>query len=173
MDGGPGDLLGYGDGNPRPRLVHTGRDGFGCHAHDVWGIVVSRHALIPHARRHRRPYWPTQDNLYSPDALRSLSFLVVLVILTDRLTPELVLVIAFLSGLVRPSEQGIRSSLMAALVPTRLLLTATSLSRTTLDSARVVGALVGSGLFAIVGITVTYIVILVLFFLGLVLLSRF
>ena len=79
-----------------------------------------------------------------------LSFLVVLVILADRLTPELVLVIAFLSGLVRPSEQGIRSSLMAALVPTRLLLTATSLSRTTLDSARVVGALVGSGLFAIV-----------------------
>ncbi len=96
-----------------------------------------------------------------------LSFLVVLVILADRLTPELVLVIAFLSGLVRPSEQGIRSSLMAALVPTRLLLTATSLSRTTLDSARVVGALVGSGLFAIVGITVTYIVIVTLFFLGL------
>ena len=96
-----------------------------------------------------------------------LSFLVVLVILADRLTPEIVLVIAFLSGLVRPSEQGIRSSLMAALVPTRLLLTATSLSRTTLDSARVVGALVGSGLFAIVGITVTYIVIVTLFFLGL------
>ena len=96
-----------------------------------------------------------------------LSFLVVLVILADRLTPELVLVIAFLSGLVRPSEQGIRSSLMAALVPTRLLLTATSLSRTTLDSARVVGALVGSGLFAIVGITVTYIVIVTLFLLGL------
>ncbi|HCK76230.1 MAG TPA: arabinose ABC transporter permease [Gammaproteobacteria bacterium] len=97
-----------------------------------------------------------------------LSSIVVLVILAGNLTPELVLAIAFLSGLVRPSEQGIRSSLMASLVPAGLLLTATSLSRTTLDSARVGGALVGSGLFAIVGISVTYVVIAALFCLGLV-----
>lgn len=96
-----------------------------------------------------------------------LSSAVVLVILTGNLTSELVLVIAFLSGLVRPSEQGIRSSLMASLVPGGLLLTATSLTRTTVDSARIVGALVGSGLFAIVGITVTYLVIVALFCLGL------
>jgi len=96
-----------------------------------------------------------------------LSSVVGLVILTGNLTPEVVLAIAFLSGLVRPSEQGIRSSLMASLVPARLLLTATSLSRTTLDSARVVGALVGSGLFAIVGIATTYLVIVALFCLGL------
>jgi len=97
----------------------------------------------------------------------ALSSVVVLVILTGNLTSELVLAIAFFSGLVRPSEQGIRSSLMASLVPARLLLTATSLTRTTVDSARIVGALVGSGLFAIVGITVTYLVIVALFCLGL------
>ena len=97
----------------------------------------------------------------------ALSSVVVLVILAGNLTPELVLAIAFLSGLVRPSEQGIRSSLMASLVPAGLLLTATSLTRTTVDSARVVGALVGSGLFALVGIAATYLVIAVLFCLGL------
>ena len=97
-----------------------------------------------------------------------LSFLVLLVILTGNLSPQLVLVIAFLSGLVRPTEMGIRSSLMASLVPARLLLTTTSLSRTTVDSARVVGALVGSGLFAAVGIAATYLVIVALFCLGLV-----
>ena len=97
-----------------------------------------------------------------------LSSVVVLVILLDKLTPELVLVIALLSGLVRPSEHGTRTSLMASLVPAALLLTATSLTRTTVDSARVVGALVGSGLFAVVGIAATYLVILVLFCVGLV-----
>ena len=98
----------------------------------------------------------------------ALSFLVLLVILTGNLSPQLVLVIAFLSGLVRPSELGTRFSLMASLVPARLLLTTTSLSRTTLDSARVVGALAGSGLFAAVGIAATYLVIATLFALGLV-----
>ena len=87
----------------------------------------------------------------------ALSFLVLLVILTGNLSPQLVLVIAFLSGLVRPTEMGIRSSLMASLVPARLLLTTTSLSRTTVDSARVVGALVGSGLFAVVGLSLIHI----------------
>jgi MFS family permease len=98
----------------------------------------------------------------------ALSSIVILVVLAGNLTAELVLAIAFLSGLVRPSEQGIRSSLMASLVPAGLLLTATSLTRTTVDSARIVGALVGSGLFALVGIAATYLVIVVLFCLGLV-----
>ena len=97
-----------------------------------------------------------------------LSSVVVLVILLDKLTPELVLVIALLSGLVRPSEHGTRTFLMASLVPAALLLTATSLTRTTVDSARVVGALVGSGPFAVVGIAATYLVILMLFCVGLV-----
>ena len=97
-----------------------------------------------------------------------LSSLVLLVILTGNLTPKLALLIGFLSGLVRPSELGIRAALMASLVPVRLLLTATSLSRTTVDSARIVGALGGSALFATVGIATTYVVIVVLFSLGLV-----
>ena len=97
----------------------------------------------------------------------ALSSVVVMVTLLGNLTPELVLAIAFISGLVRPSENGIRSSLMASLVPASLLLTATSLSRTTVDSARVVGALAGSSLFVIFGITATYLVIFALFCLGL------
>ncbi len=92
-----------------------------------------------------------------------------LAIVLGHLSPKIALVLAFLSGLVRPSDLGMRSALVAALVPPRSLVAAMSISRTTSDSARVVGALVGAGMFAAIGIAPTYMAITSLYVLGLVL----
>jgi hypothetical protein len=59
------------------------------------------------------------------------------------LTPAVVLVLASLNGLVRPSDLAIRSAFMAGALPRELLTGAMALERTTIDSARVAGALAG------------------------------
>jgi predicted MFS family arabinose efflux permease len=82
------------------------------------------------------------------------------------LTPAVVLVLASLNGLVRPSDLAIRSAFMAGALPRELLTGAMALERTTIDSARVAGALAGAGLFALLGIAHTYIVITALYVLG-------
>jgi predicted MFS family arabinose efflux permease len=82
------------------------------------------------------------------------------------LTPAVVLVLACLNGLVRPSDLAIRSAFMAGALPRELLTGAMALERTTIDSARVAGALAGAGLFALLGIAHTYIVITALYVLG-------
>ncbi|MEM6497379.1 MAG: MFS transporter [Pseudomonadota bacterium] len=87
----------------------------------------------------------------------------------DALTPTIALIIAFIVGLVRPSDMGMRSALVAAIMPPRLLVGAMSIARTTMDSARIFGALAGAGLFATIGIGATYIVIAMFYWLGLLL----
>jgi predicted MFS family arabinose efflux permease len=82
------------------------------------------------------------------------------------LTPEFVLFIALLNGLIRPSDLAIRSAFMAGALPRDLLTGAMALERTTIDSARVAGALVGASLFALLGIASTYIVITGLYVIG-------
>jgi hypothetical protein len=82
------------------------------------------------------------------------------------LTPAVVLVLASLNGLVRRSDLAIRSAFMAGALPRELLTGAMALERTTIDSARVAGALAGAGLFALLGIAHTYIVITALYVLG-------
>src|SRR4051812_49240588 len=57
------------------------------------------------------------------------------------LRPIHVFVIAGLSGLIRPSDQGMRNALVAAIVPPDRLMAAVAVSRTTSDSARIFGAL--------------------------------
>jgi Na+/melibiose symporter-like transporter len=76
--------------------------------------------------------------------------------LTGVLTPLLVFVIATLTGLVRPSDQGMRAALVAETVPASQLVSAMAISRTTSDSARIAGALAGAGLFATLGIGIAY-----------------
>ncbi|MGI9422402.1 MAG: MFS transporter [Hyphomicrobiaceae bacterium] len=97
-----------------------------------------------------------------------LSLVMVAAILFDALTPAIALGVAFLMGLVRPSDIGMRTSLVATTIPAQLLVGAMSVSRTTSDSARIFGALTGSGLFAVVGIGVTYGAIAMLYLLGLI-----
>jgi MFS transporter len=81
------------------------------------------------------------------------------------LRPLYVFVIATLSGLVRPSDMGIRNALVAATMPVNRLMATMGLSRTTSDSARIVGALSGAGLFAAFGLGPVYVAIAA-FYLG-------
>ena len=68
------------------------------------------------------------------------------------LTPTTVFLIAGATGLVRPSDLGIRLSMMAGIVDPQELTTATAVARSTSDFARVGGALTGAGIFAAFGI---------------------
>ena len=74
-------------------------------------------------------------------------------------TPLLVLIIATLAGLVRPSDLGVRGALVAETMPNERLIGAMSIARTTSDSARVAGALAGAGVFALFGMGPAYVVI--------------
>jgi hypothetical protein len=81
-------------------------------------------------------------------------------------TPVIVLVIATLNGIVRPSDIGVRAALVGETVPSDRLIAAMSVSRTTSDSARVAGALAGAGVFAAFGMGPAYVIITVFYALG-------
>ncbi len=66
--------------------------------------------------------------------------------LTGQLHPAPVFVIAGLSGLVRPSDIGMRNALIGATMPPAALMGAMGISRMSADSARVIGALSGAAL---------------------------
>jgi len=83
--------------------------------------------------------------------------------LTGYLTPLYVLVIVTLMGLVRPSDLGVRGALVATIMPHDQLIGAISLSRTTMDTARIAGALSGAGLFAALGMGQAYVAIVGLY----------
>ena len=83
--------------------------------------------------------------------------------LTGHLNPLFVFVIAALMGVVRPSDLGVRSALVATIMPHDQLIGAISLSRTTMDTARIAGALSGAGLFAALGMGPAYVAIVTLY----------
>src|SRR3954465_2720751 len=85
------------------------------------------------------------------------------------LTPAYVFIIAAIMGLVRPSDLGVRGALVATIMPHEQLIGAISLSRTTMDSARIFGALSGAALFAALGMGPAYVAIVGLYMLGTVL----
>lgn len=85
---------------------------------------------------------------------------------TGELHPTAVLVVAALSGLVRPSDMGIRSALIGATLPAAHLLAALGISRTTQDSAKVGGALAGAGFMAAFGMVPAFLAISLLYVLG-------
>ena len=95
-----------------------------------------------------------------------LSAALVVVMLVGLLSPLAIFIIAALAGAVRPSDIAVRSSLVAEIVPPNQLVGAMSLSRTTSDSARLFGALVGAGLFTALGLTPAYIIVCCLYTLG-------
>lgn len=78
---------------------------------------------------------------------------------TGVLTPVHVLVIAALMGLVRPSDIGVRATLIGETIPAAQLMGAMSIQRTTQDSARIAGALTGAGLVAMLGMGPAYTVV--------------
>jgi MFS family permease len=83
--------------------------------------------------------------------------------LTGHLSPLYVLVIVAIMGLVRPSDLGVRGALVATIMPSDQLIGAISISRTTMDTARIVGALSGAGLFAALGMGPAYVAIVSLY----------
>ena len=74
----------------------------------------------------------------------------------DAVTPTVVLAIATVLGLVRPSDIGVRAALVGETMPADRLMGAMSIQRTTLDSARIFGALTGAGLVATLGMGPAY-----------------
>ena len=83
--------------------------------------------------------------------------------LTGHLSPLYVLVIVAVMGLVRPSDLGVRGALVATIMPSDQLIGAISISRTTMDTARIAGALSGAGLFATLGMGPAYVAIVGLY----------
>ena len=82
---------------------------------------------------------------------------------TDLIQPWHVFTIASISGILRPADNVLRQSLIADTVPRNLLMNASGLARTTQDTARIVGALLGATLlsrlglgWAYVGVTIFY-----------------
>jgi predicted MFS family arabinose efflux permease len=78
-------------------------------------------------------------------------------------TPVAVFVLATVMGLVRPSDITMRNLLVGETMPAELLMRAMGVSRTTADSARVVGALSGAGLVAALGAGSAYVVVCVVY----------
>ena len=82
--------------------------------------------------------------------------LLLLLAATDALTPALVFLISGAMSMVRPSDLAIRFALVGESMPSEHIMPAMSISRTTTDSARVVGALTGAGLIATLGMAKAY-----------------
>ena len=83
--------------------------------------------------------------------------------LSGHLSPLFVFIVAALMGVVRPSDLGVRGALVATIMPRDQLIGAISLSRTTMDTARIAGALSGAGLFAVLGMGPAYVAIVCLY----------
>jgi MFS family permease len=79
--------------------------------------------------------------------------------LMGALQPTYVFAVAFLAGLVRPSDLVLRYVLIGDTMPGSRVVNAMGLSRMTQDTARIAGALAGAGLFATLGIGAAYIFI--------------
>jgi MFS family permease len=83
--------------------------------------------------------------------------------LTGYLSPLYVFLVAAVMGLVRPSDLGVRGALVATIMPHDQLIGAISISRTTMDTARIAGALSGAALFAALGMGPAYVAIVSLY----------
>ena len=92
-----------------------------------------------------------------------LATLHMVLVFADLLTPAYALISAGLLGLVRPSDIGMRAALVADTMPAQQMVGAMSIQRTTQDSAKVVGALTGAGLVAMLGMGPAYLVVACLY----------
>ena len=91
-----------------------------------------------------------------------LAGVILVLVIGGKLDPSSVLAVAFLVGLIKPSDIGLRTALVSANVPHAQLVAAMGISRTTQDSARIGGALAGAGFMASLGMASAYGVIVAL-----------
>lgn len=101
-----------------------------------------------------------------------LAGVILVLVVSGKLNPSSVLAVAFLVGLFKPSDIGLRTALVSATVPHAQLVAAMGISRTTQDSARIGGALAGAGFMASLGMASAYGVIVALYVTGVVLTLR-
>jgi predicted MFS family arabinose efflux permease len=101
-----------------------------------------------------------------------LAAVVLVLVASGKLSPSSVLAVAFLVGLIKPSDIGLRTALVSATVQPAQLVAAMGISRTTQDSARIGGALAGAGFMASLGMASAYVVIVTLYLVGMVLTLR-
>src|SRR5258706_1038732 len=83
--------------------------------------------------------------------------------LSGRLETWHVFAIAAVAGLVRPSDMVMRHALVGQTMPSGILLPAVAISRTTSDTARVVGAFAGAGGVALIGMGLAYVVVTLMY----------
>lgn len=74
-------------------------------------------------------------------------------------SPVPVFVLATIMGLIRPSDITLRNLLVGETMPAEYLMRAMGVSRTTADSARIVGALSGATLVAVLGSGLAYVAV--------------
>jgi Na+/melibiose symporter-like transporter len=89
-------------------------------------------------------------------AYATLAGVILLLAASGSLSPWAVLAVAGVAGMIRPSDIGMRTALVGATVPPQHLMAAMGISRTSMDSAKVAGALVGAGVVAVFGMVVAY-----------------
>ncbi|HMH78234.1 MAG TPA: MFS transporter [Candidatus Udaeobacter sp.] len=87
----------------------------------------------------------------------TLAVTVMLLAFTGGLTPAWAIALAALNGIVRPNDLVMRNALIGETIPPDHLMGALGMSRATMDSARVGGALAGAGLSTMLGIGLTYV----------------
>ncbi len=83
--------------------------------------------------------------------------------MAGSLGPTQAFVIAALAGIVRPSDLGLRNVLTGEIMPPGLLMGAIGLTRITMDTARIAGALTGVSLIAMFGMTSAFAAIVALY----------
>ncbi len=101
-----------------------------------------------------------------------LSLAMLTLVLPGQLSPLYVFIASALLGMVRPSDLVMRYALIGETMPANTLMVTSSVSRTTQDSARVMGALTGAGLVAAFGMGAVYGVIVCLYAVSLMLTTR-
>ncbi len=92
--------------------------------------------------------------------------------LLGLLTPAIVLGVTLVVGLVRPSDIGMRLALVGETVPHSQLIGAAGIQRTTMESARIAGALTGAGLVTTLGIGQAYVVVVFFYLVSIVLMAK-
>ena len=116
----------------------------------IFGVVCDRMG-------YRRMLWSTRA-IYA-----LLAFVIMLLSFFEALTPERVLILSAIVGMIRPSDQMMRNALIAKTLPQEQLMAALGISRMTSDSARIAGALAGAGIVAFLGMTSAYLVVTFLY----------
>lgn len=88
-----------------------------------------------------------------------LALALMVLFLTGSASPVPVFALATIMGLVRPSDITLRNLLVGETMPSDYLMRAMGVSRTTADSARVIGALTGAALVAALGSGMAYVAV--------------